>query len=690
MSFAELGIKSSYDSDDNDILNDFYNPILANSVEYCRLAGFFTSSALAVAARGIRGLLKNDGKMKLVAGAVLKKEDIEAIRLGIEKPEEAIKRAAINDIDSIEDEFVRNHVMALGWLIAKQKLEIRIAIVEDKNGIPLDAESILRHGIFHQKVGIFTDVDGRKISFSGSVNETARAWSENIEEFKVFREWVGAERDHFLSDYKKFNKYWNRESKRVKILDVPHAIKERLIQMAPEDIEKLDLEKGYPSVSKKKEKITLYKHQKEAIESWVENGMKGIFEMATGTGKTYAALGCVRELFKEKGKLATVITCPYGHLVEQWLGDLEKFELTGIRAYGSYNAWKNRVADAILDYNNEYSNEVIILTTHDTFYSEKFVTAISEIENDLLLIADEVHGLGSPERRKGLLENYMFRLGLSATPSRWLDDEGSQVLVEYFGETVYEFPLDRAINEGYLIPYEYYPHFVSLDIDELEQYRRETQKIAREYEKNKKIPSEWIDLLGIIRQRIVVNAQEKYEVFEGILKSQKDLSLTLVYCSPQQIDHVQDILNQKGIINHRFTTREKMDERKELLKGFSEKAYDMLVAMNCLDEGVDVPPTRTAIIMASSGNPRQYIQRRGRILRKYPGKDKAIIHDFVVVPDISEKTDPELFQLERRIMRRELRRYEEFAKSSMNYLYALNQIYPYMVRFGVYGGDING
>lgn len=680
--FTEIEIKSSYDSDDDDILNDFYNPVLANSVEYCRIAGFFTSSALAVAARGIMGLLKNDGKMKLVAGAVLKKEDIEAIRNGIQKPEEVINQAAITDLDSIEDEFVRDHVMALGWLIAKQKLEIRIAMVEEKNGLPLDAESIIRKGIFHQKVGIFTDADGRKISFSGSVNETAKAWTENIEEFKVFREWLDVEREHFLSDEKKFNKYWNGMSRRAKIIEVPLAIKEKIIQMAPADINTLNLYRK----SRVQKKVELRDYQLQCIDNWIAHDYKGFFEMATGTGKTYTALGCLKRLLKDRGKLATVITCPFGHLVEQWIEDLKDFELNGVKAYGSYNQWKDSIADAILDYNNGYSNAVIILTTHDTFFSENFMKIVQMIDDEILLIADEVHGLGSPERRCGLIASYVFRIGLSATPTRWFDDEGTQVLRDFFGDTVFEFPLNKAIERGYLTPYEYHPHFISLASEELEQYQRKTKKIAREYAKNKGEESKWLELLSIIRQKIVVNAVEKYRVFGDILNTQKDLSLCLVYCSPEQINYVQEILNGKGIINHRFTARESIAERKELLKGFSERAYDVLVAMNCLDEGVDVPATHTAIIMASSGNPRQYIQRRGRILRKYPRKDKAIIHDFVIIANISEETDPDLYQLERTIMRKELKRYEEFAKSSMNYLEALNLIYPYMKKFEVYGG----
>ncbi len=474
MSFGELEIKSSYDSDDDDILNDFYNPVLANSVEYSRLAGFFTSSALAVAARGIRGLLKNDGKMKLVAGAMLKKEDVEAIRLGLEKPEEVINRAAINDLDSIEDEFVRDHVMALGWLIAKQKLEIRIAIVEDKNGRPLDADSILRKGVFHQKIGIFTDGNGRKISFSGSVNETATAWTENIEEFKVFREWVEAEHEHFLSDYKKFNKYWNNESQRVKTMTAPQAIKDKLIQMAPKDIEKLELEKWDSQGSKRKNQITLYEHQKEAIESWIENGMRGIFEMATGTGKTFAALRGLMKTSEIHKKLVVIITCPYQHLIQQWRREIEKFGITFdfIIADSSNPLWKDNLADSLVDISLGYKEKIIILTTHRTFSSDNFMSIVKEHKKDfnILLIADEVHGLGAERGRIGLIDEYDFRLGLSATPKRWFGSIGTQAIYNYFNDVVFEFTLKDAINtinpatgRTYLTPYRYIPKFVSLE-----------------------------------------------------------------------------------------------------------------------------------------------------------------------------------------------------------------------------------
>jgi superfamily II DNA or RNA helicase len=687
MSLKDLHLKNAYDSDFDDILNDFYIPALSNSIKYKRLAGFFSSSSLAVAAKGVSKFIATGGYIELICGAKLRKADVEAIKEGYENPARVIERMMMGDLENLEDEFIQDHVRALGWMVANNKLEIKVAVVVDANGLAMDRENVEKQGIFHQKVGILEDSEGNKISFSGSDNETASAWQTNIEEFKVFRSWKEYEKGYLDADLERFKKFWNGTSKRTKVINIPTAIKDKLIEMAPGNMEELDLEKwSKRRDNEKKEKVELRGYQLQCIDNWIAHDYRGFFEMATGTGKTYTALGCLNRLLKERGKLATVITCPFGHLVEQWADDLKDFELNGVKAYGSYNQWKDSIADAILDYNNGYSNAVIILTTHDTFFSENFIKIVQMIDDEILLIADEVHGLGSPERRYGLIENYVFRIGLSATPTRWFDDEGTQVLRDFFGDTVFDFPLNKAIEQGYLTPYEYYPRFVSLTPEELEQYREKTKRIAREYAKNKGEESKWLELLSIIRQKIVVNAVEKYRVFEDIVNTQKDPSLCLVYCSPEQIDYVQEILNGKGIINHHFTARESIAERKELLTGFSEKAYDVLVAMNCLDEGVDVPATHTAIIMASSGNPRQYIQRRGRILRKYLRKDKAIIHDFVIITNISEETDPDLFQLERKIMRKELRRYEEFAKTSTNYLEALNLIYPHMKKFDVYGG----
>ncbi len=691
MSLKDVHLKHCYDSDEDDILNDFYIPALENACKYYRLAGFFNSKSLAIAARGIQGLVKNNGEMKLVTGAILSKEDVEAIREGIEDPEKAIEKMMIKDLDEIEDKFVKDHVRALGWLVANKKLEIKIAIPVDDSNLPLDMESAERSGIFHQKIGILEDEEGNVVSFSGSENETATSWQNNIEEFKVFRSWIEAERQYLEADLKRFYKFWNGTATRTKIFDIPEAIREKLIKIAPRDFDELNLDKWR---TKWKKPIRLRDYQEEAIEKWIENDKKGIFEMATGTGKTFTALGCLDRILKEEKKLVTVIACPYSHLIHQWDKEIDKFNLRidRIIADSSNPKWKRELADYLLDIKIGLRDRLIVLTTHDTFPKEDFIKIIKTSTAKLFLIVDEVHGIGAPIRKNGLIEDYIYRLGLSATPRRWLDLEGTEYIFRYFGKTVFSFPLKKAIDKGFLVPYEYHPVFVDLEPDEMERYKILTNKIAKMYsrstddEKKKEI----LSMLLINRRKIIREARKKYDALREILESLGDISHCIIYCSENQINNVKRLLLEMKMLDfHTFTMEEGtkplkelggLSEREDILKKFEEGKYSILLAIKCLDEGVDIPPAKIGIIMSSSGNPRQYIQRRGRLLRKYPNKRKAIIYDIIVgVP--TEDLPQELIDIEKRVFYKELERYKEFAESSLNSLECINKVKKIMDRF---------
>lgn len=239
MNFKDLDLKNCYDSDEDNILSDFYIPVLENSVKYHRLTGFFNSSALSIAARGIQGLLHNEGEMKLISGVVLSEKDIDAIEQGIKDPESIISKFLTNELDNIENDFVRDHILGLSWLIANDKLKIKLALLKPNTTIP----NISNLGIFHQKIGIFEDLEGNHLCFSGSVNESKTAWKFNIEDFNVFRSWVKEEKKYLDSISKRFEKYWLGDTKRAKILDVPEAIRKKMIQIAPKSKEEINLEK---------------------------------------------------------------------------------------------------------------------------------------------------------------------------------------------------------------------------------------------------------------------------------------------------------------------------------------------------------------------------------------------------------------------------------------------------------------
>lgn len=707
MTLRDIELKPSYDSDEDDILTSFYIPALSQSVKYYRLAGFFSSSTLAIAARGIASLVTNNGHMKLVVGVVLRKEDIEAIRHGIETPEKVISSMFISElstIDDIEDAFIRDHVLALAWMIANKKLEIKIAILTDEKGFPLSKEEIEKRGIFHLKVGVLEDKEGNLLSFSGSVNESATGWIENIEEFKIFRSWVEGEIEYLQSDLKKFNKYWYGQAIHVKILDVPKAVKENLIKIAPKKFDELKFVKAKP-----KKEIKLNPVQIESVQSWLNNNKKGIFEIATGVGKTYAALECIKRIEKEIENFGVVIVCPFQHLIKDpWEKSIENFNflnVTILTAYGSTQSWIKSLSNEILNLNSGISKKIFIITTYDTFSSEQFIKKISQIEKPLLFIADEVHNVGSPERKKGLLGKYTYRLGLSATPSRWFDPEGSEIIYDFFDKSVYKFTIKQAINtinpntgETYLTPYEYCPHFVELTPEEFFEYEKISKKINIKYHQTKdnKEKRSFYELLLFERSRLLKNAKNKIREFEKVLNTlinsvgdPENIRHYLVYCAQSkakeenQMNLVKTILDKKGIINHRFTQNESYKEREELLKNFDAGKYQVLIAIKCLDEGVDVPSTKTAIILASTKNPREAIQRRGRILRRFPSKEKAILHDFIIVPTLKEDLPKETFELERKILQGEFERVREFADASNNKLQVLNILIPMLRKYHI-------
>lgn len=697
MALRDLDIKKFYDSDSDDILNSFYIPALSSSIKYQRLAGFFSSSSISIAARGIAGLITNKGKMELICSPKLKREDIEAIMEGTKNRIDVIEKSILEDLETLEDELVINHVKALGWMVANALLEIKVAIVTDLNKRPLNHIEASQSGIFHQKVGILQDAEGNKISFSGSDNESATAWQRNIEEFKVFRSWDETEKAYLEADCDKFFKFWYGKAKRAEVIDVPNAVRKKLIEIAPSNIDTLKLVR-YTSKKKEKE-IKLWNHQIEAIDRWFKNNKKCIFEMATGTGKTFAALGCLKRLALDEKKLITIIACPYSHLIKQWHDDLNEFgiNIDSIIADSTNAKWKDDLANYIRGINNDVNEKIVIFTTHDTFCSKDFIYITNMAKDSkFFLIGDEVHGMWSEERKKGFIGGYQFRLGLSATPSRWFDPEGTSELLDYFNikseEDKFVFSLEDAIKtvnpytgQSYLTPYEYKPYFCELTEEEFAEYIRETKRLTKLYHSSKdnKGKIELFNLIAIKRQAIIKKAINKYNIFQEILADIKDLQHCLVYCESEQIEEVQKILYNNNILYHKFTKDEDtkprkeyggMSERDDLLLKFVEGKFQVLVAIKCLDEGVDIPQAKIGILLASTGNPRQYIQRRGRLLRRFSGKAKAIIYDILVLPLLGAKIDKDLMELEKRILRKEFQRYEEFSKIGMNKLDCIKKI----------------
>ena len=701
-------LKKHYSGEGAKIADQFYIPVLQRSTKYRRLTGYFSVNSLVISAVGLVGLVNNGGNMELIVGAHdISPELVEAFEMSTERAESLLEEFGskiITELENVEDLFATKRLEALAWMLATKTLEIKVAI-------PKKTYYDMGNGIFHEKLIMMEDNDGCSISAVGSANETYQAYKDNGESLWLDMSWLPGGDDNVYDKVEYFQRVWNDDHPDYFIFSLPDAVEkkihERFWRPNPPIVESDDVE-YISSITEKKTKIKLFDHQKKAIDAWFQNDKKGIFEMATGTGKTFTALGCLQRLFENETKLVAIIACPYDHLVRQWAKSIAYFNIDSdiIIADSSNSGWKDQLADHMLDIKIGLADDLIVLTTHTTLSSDDFVKLITIGNTKLFLIADEVHGLGAPKRQNGLIEEYNYRLGLSATPKRWFDSEGTNALYEYFHETVFEFSLEDALNTinpdtglTYLTPYEYKPHFVGLNDDELEEYEKLTHKIIKSYAYAKKNDTEDImALLSIKRQKIVKNAINKYDEFRNILSQLGEVKHCLIYCAPEQMQTVQDIISSEfDIIHHKFTMAEKVrpekkygsiSEREFLLKNFTDGTYGALLAMKCLDEGVDVPSAKTSIILASSGNPREYIQRAGRVLRRHPSKDKSIIHDIVVIPILSIAVDPEFMELEKKIIRKELRRYKEFAKYAINKLECLIIIEKIEGMYKIYdGGD---
>lgn len=433
-------------------------------------------------------------------------------------------------------------------------------------------------------------------------------------------------------------------------------------------------------------------YQSEAVRSWAEASGRGILNMATGTGKTITSLlAAAHSRETMDGRLALIIAVPYQHLVEQWASDVREFGATPVMAFESRAQWQEGLQRRILEFNNGARDSFVVVTTHKTFASDAFQDELTTVTaTEQMLIADEVHHLGAPHIRKSLPQSIPLRLGLSATPQRWYDNEGTKALFHYFGKgVVYEYSLQRAIDNGSLCEYYYIPHVVSLTADEEEDYLQLSRKIARLAASVDEGlgDADLQDVSGLKeilfkRARLLGTAEQKLERLKSLLERERAVKHTLVYCGDGSIEDgltgrtkrhvdatVERLHRDLGIRARRFTAKESQDKRQELLDRFSGGDIEALVAIRCLDEGVDVPSTRTAYILASSSNPRQFVQRRGRILRQAQDKPYAVIHDFVVAPPRRAFQDEasDQFSAERSLIEKELDRVSLFAESARNH-----------------------
>lgn len=712
----------------------FFSDCLCNSTRFDLMLGFFSSSAINVLADGFASFLYNGGQMRLIVNDILTEQDKNAIANGeLDTP---IPFFDINDIEKLKNTLSERDAHffdCLAWLIRNNRLEIKI--IAPKDGI----------GISHTKNGVFND-GVNKVGFDGSCNFSRSALIDNIESLTIFCDWDGNIADATVKEIKnEFDNVFTGQDENVIFIpsdkvrthiaeffknkelkdlledeykfiqqdianeSLPQTVKKALdkakskveneiekIKKQGEAVEPMDLgNPRFPYDSGPRE------YQKKAFENWKNNKQKGLFAMATGTGKTITSLNCLLEIYNKLGYYKAIILVPTITLVEQWEIECKKFNFsTIIKVCSKYNNWKSSVANLRLLEMTNSDNKLsyIIISTYASFVRSNVFMELNQFpKNKLLLIADEAHNMGGGLMANRLSEiKYLRRIGLSATPERQFDDSGNLKLMNFFGcenNYTFEYSMGEAIEKGALCRYYYYPHIVKLTDNEMSEYVQLSKKIVKIMGFQDTESQERLKMLLLKRKRIIHKAANKLIVFKQIVEQRMtekgNLKYTLVYVPEgnKPDDFEADIFDQSDtmisdpesehliddftrivrdmdshIIVRQFTSES--TDRDAMLKGFADGSIDVLTSMKCLDEGVDVPRSELAIFCASTGNPRQFIQRRGRVLRTHRNKRFAVIHDLIVIPD--NVFDEECYTLEKCLVESELKRVRDFALLSEN------------------------
>lgn len=698
----------------------FFSECLCNSTRFDLMLGFFSSSAIRLLASGFAVFLYNGGRMRMIINNLLSPQDKQTIIAGQNSAiPDLIDLTNISSIQKSLSNEGKHFFECLAWLISNKRIEIKIVQPKDHNGIA------------HTKYGLFSD-EKNKVTFEGSCNFTRAALIDNIESFSVSCNWDGEIfKSQIASIESDFERAFKEEDNNLSYINAEQVIDQISNTFGGKDLEVLleqemqlssihirpyvvsAIDAARKKVSEIANNINPKKevphfpyssgprdYQKQAFENWKGNGQKGLFAMATGTGKTITALNCLLEVYKKCNYYKAIILAPTITLVDQWESECLKFGFKNIIKISSKNKWNNEIDGLLLREKVSKQSDLsfVIICTYQSFSKRKVFDVLNGLTARTMFIADECHNMGSPEMLKLLPQiKQARRIGLSATPNRQFDDEANEAISSFFNATdgyAFEYSMDEAIANEVLCKYYYYPHAVSLTTEEMNEYSRLTKRIVKYYnfENGKFKDDSILTALLLARKRIIHKATNKVEVFRSIIEQHYadhgNLNYTLVY-----VPEGNEVSDYKGIeafdeeeINEDAITQSLIDayttvvkdvdkrvtvrkftsnstERDEMLNQFAKGDISVLTSMKCLDEGVDIPRAEMAIFCASTGNPRQFVQRRGRILRKHPDKEYAIIHDLVVIPTIN---DEECFEMERRLLKSELERVRNFALLSRN------------------------
>ena len=658
MTFKELDIAHSYISQgDNNIADSFLNPVLKCAKEYKRSVGFFSSGVLDTIMDGMIALVRNGGKVKLIASPKLSEADADAIKLGYEERRKKIEDIFSRDFAEEVSKLSDKHLQVLYDLIRKEILDIKIAITDGC-------------GIYHDKLGILKDADGNIIAFYGSSNSSYSGYRSNYERIRVSKSWDPGFEEIVADEDSEFDSLWSNSNEFVEVYEFTETAEKNLIEV-------IEYRKSNSSTQVK---IKLRDYQEKAIAAWVANNYHGFYVMATGTGKTWTAIYSAKKLVENHPCLIT-ICAPYKHLVKQWSEDVEAaFPKAKIILVSSENpGWDKQIANEIVRSKYSSDSQIIIISTIASFKMKRFNDSISKYDGQKLLIVDEAH------RFTVRPETFDYMLGLSATPFSGTSAAKGNELMQYFGGQVFSLPIEDALDRGFLVPYYYYPIYVYATEEEEERFNKLSRVILSCFRNGKCIDPDLLVKTLRNRLRIISMAEEKLLKIDDIINQVDEKDHVVVYCgdgklfdnnSGEELRHIQSVkrvLSAHDYKASQFTAQENMQDRMELVDSFNKGEISALAAIRCLDEGINIPSIKSALILSSNDDYREFVQRRGRILRTYNGKQSAKIYDVIVLPKSNSEQWAKI----------ELRRFHEYAKLSENWNDLEDELTDMLIQYGL-------
>ena len=649
------------------------------------MVGFFSSEVLASLAPGIATYIAgSENSFRLIISPLLRAEDQAAIEDGLSSVEEVADRI-LEELTVTEDLLQRHTLKCLSWLLRERRIEIKVALMRD--------------ALFHPKVWLF-DNSNNVVAAHGSSNVTVAGIRKNIEQIAISRSWQDSNQRYITDKLRyEFDRLWGNKDDNCIVVALPEAVRLRLLQtygsaLPPTENELRTLYDRAAGLSEEPEPFSQmrvqpvrfavpdwleyndgpFKHQGKAVSAWCDAGYRGVLEMATGSGKTITAMIGANRLYEAKKPLLIVVAAPYVPLIEQWCDEIAPFGLkpVNLTTVGSAAKRSSELQRLRRRLRIGPTDIEVVVVSHDTLCTREFLSAIGTFDCARLLIADEAHNLGRPSFINNPPDFFEYRLGLSATPIRQYDAEGTEALFGFFGPVVFHFTLEDAIGRC-LVEYDYYVHAVYLTSGEMDDWFDLTSKIKQNaWRSENGKPDEYLAKLLRDRRALLETASGKISVLSALLKEEdkNQLQHTLVYTSdkePGQLDNVNRLLRDQNILFHQLTAQEtaRRDETKRIIKSFQEGEIQVLTAKRVLDEGVNIPQICKAFILASTTVERQWVQRRGRLLRTCSAIDKthSVIHDLLALPPGTEEG---LDADARAIVRSELDRAQEFARLAKN------------------------